>query len=94
MNIKPLGDRVLIKRVEAEEKTASNISIPDIAKEKPQKGEVVAVGTGKVDKNGNKIPMSVKKGDKILFDKYAGDEWKSGGGEYLFLSDDEILAIL
>ena len=65
-----------------------------VAKEKPQKGEVVAVGTGKVDKNGKKIPMSVKKGDKILFGKYAGDEWKSGGDEYLFLSDDEILAIL
>ncbi len=94
MNIKPLGDRVLIKRLEAEEKTASNIIIPDVAKEKPQKGEVVAVGTGKVDKNGKKIPMSVKKGDKILFGKYAGDEWKSGGDEYLFLSDDEILAIL
>ncbi len=94
MNIKPLGDRVLIKRLEAEEKTTSNIIIPDVAKEKPQKGEVVAVGTGKVDKNGKKIPMSVKKGDKILFGKYAGDEWKSDGDEYLFLSDDEILAIL
>jgi len=94
MNIKPLGDRVLIKRLEAEEKTASNIIIPDIAKEKPQKGEVIAVGTGKVDKNGKRISMSVKKGDKILFGKYAGDEWKSGGDEFLFLSDDEILAIL
>ena len=94
MNIKPLGDRVLIKRLEVEEKTAGNIIIPDVAKEKPQKGEVVAVGTGKVDKNGKKISMSVKKGDKILFGKYAGDEWKSGGDEYLFLSDDEILAIL
>jgi len=94
MNIKPLGDRVLIKRVEAEEKTASNIIIPDVAKEKPQKGEVIAVGTGKADKTGKRISMSVKKGDKILFGKYAGDEWKSGGDEYLFLADDEILAIL
>ena len=94
MNIKPLGDRALIKRVAAEEKTASNIIIPDIAQEKPQKGEVVAIGTGKVDKNGKKVPMSVKKGDKILFSKYGGEEWKNGRDEYLFLSDDDILAIL
>lgn len=93
-NIKPLGDRVLVKRLEAEEKTAANIIIPDVAKEKPQRGEVVAIGTGKTDKNGNHIPLSVKKGDKILFGKYAGDEWKSGDGDYLFLSEDEILAII
>ena len=92
-NIKPLGDRVLVKRLPSEEKSGS-IIIPDSAREKPQKGEVVAVGTGKVDKAGQKIKMSVKKGDKILFGKYAGDEWKSGPDEYLFLSDDEILAIL
>lgn len=94
MNIKPLGDRVLIKRLDVEEKTAGNIIIPDAAKEKPQKGEVIAVGTGKVDKKGNRVPISVKKGDKILFGKYAGDEWKMDGDDYLFLSDDEILAIL
>lgn len=94
MDIKPLGDRVLVKRLEMEDKTAGNIIIPDVAKEKPQKGEVIAVGSGKVDKNGKKIPLSVKKGNKILFGKYAGDEWKMGADEYLFLSDDEILAIL
>ncbi|MFQ5675615.1 MAG: co-chaperone GroES [bacterium] len=94
MNIKPLGDRVFVKRLAAEEKTAGNIIIPDAAKEKPQKGEVVAVGTGKVDKKGNRIPSAVKKGDKILFGKYAGDDWAMDGDDYLFLSDDEILAIL
>ena len=94
MNIKPLGNRVLIKRLAAEEKTASNIIIPDVAQEKPQKGEVIAVGTGKADKSGKKVPMSVKKGDRILFGKYGGEEWKSAGDDYLFLSDDEILAIL
>ncbi len=92
-NIKPLGDRVLVKRLESES-TASGIIIPDTAKEKPQKGEVVAVGTGKVDKNGKRIAPTVKKGDQILFGKYAGDEWKSGGDEFLFLSEDEVLAIL
>ncbi|MFQ5750413.1 MAG: co-chaperone GroES [bacterium] len=90
-NIKPLGDRILVKRIEEEQK-AGNIIIPDTAKEKPQRGEVVAVGTGKVDKNGKKIPLAFKKGDKVLFGKYSGDEWKSGGEEYLFLSEDEIMA--
>ena len=92
-NIKPLGDRVLVKRLESES-TASGIIIPDSAKEKPQKGEVVAVGTGKIDKNGKRITPTVKKGDRILFGKYAGDEWKSGVEEFLFLSEDEVLAIL
>ena len=92
-NIKPIGDRILVKRLESES-AASGIIIPDSAKEKPQKGEVVAVGTGKVDKNGKRITPTVKKGDRILFGKYAGDEWKSGGEEYLFLSEDEVLAIL
>ena len=92
-NLKPLGDRLLVKRLESETK-AGSIIVPDTAKEKPQQGEVVAVGTGKTDKNGKKIPLSVKKGDKVLFGKYSGDEWKSGGDEFLFLSEDEVLAIL
>ncbi|MFQ5822950.1 MAG: co-chaperone GroES [bacterium] len=92
--IKPLGNRILVKRLEKEEQKAGNIVIPDTAKEKPQKGEVIAVGTGKIDKSGKRIPLSVKKGDKVLFGKYAGDEWKMGDEEYLFLSDDEILAII
>jgi chaperonin GroES len=92
-NIKPLADRVLVKRLESET-TSSGIIIPDVAQEKPQKGEVVAVGTGKVDKEGKKIQVAVKKGDKIFFGKYAGDEWKSGGEEFLFLREDEVVAIL
>ena len=92
--IKPLGNRILVRRLQADEKTAGNIIIPDTAKEKPQQAEVVAVGPGKIDKKGNRIAIPVKKGDKILFGKYAGDEWKSGNDELLFLTDDEILAIL
>ncbi|MFQ5604580.1 MAG: co-chaperone GroES [bacterium] len=93
MNIKPLGDRILVKRIDEFDK-AGNIIIPDAAKEKPQKGEVIAVGTGKLDKHGKRIPLSFKKGDKVLFGKYSGDEWKSGDDELLFLGEDEILAIL
>lgn len=92
--IKPLGNRILVKRLETEEKTAGNIIIPDTAKEKPQKGEIVAVGTGKVDKSGKRTPLELKKGNKVLFGKYAGDEWQFEGEEYIFLTDDEILAVL
>jgi len=92
-NIKPLGDRILVKKLEAATQKGS-IIIPDTAKEKPQKGEVVAVGPGKLDKNGKRIEPRVKKGDKILFGKYAGDEWKMGNEEFLFLTEDEVLAIL
>jgi chaperonin GroES len=92
-DIKPLGDRILVKKLEAGKKSGT-IIIPDTAKEKPQTGEVLAVGTGKVDKSGNRIPLSVKKGDRVLFAKYAGDDWKMGSDEYLFLTEDEVLAIL
>jgi chaperonin GroES len=92
--IKPLGDRILVKRLEKEEKKEGGIIIPDSAKEKPQEGEVVAVGTGKPDKSGKKIPLAVKQGDKVLFGRYAGDEWEMGDEDYLFLSEDEILAII
>ncbi len=92
-DIKPLGDRILVKKLEVAKKS-SPIIIPDTVREKPQTGEVVAVGTGKVDKSGNRIPLAVKKGDKVLFAKYAGDDWKMGNEEYLFLTEDEVLAIL
>lgn len=94
MNIKPLGDRVVIKALAQEEKTKSGIVLPDTAKEKPQQGEVLAVGTGKVLENGQKAPMEVKVGDKVIFSKYAGTEIKVDGEEVLILSERDILAIL
>lgn len=94
MKLKPLHDRVLVKRLEEEEKTAGGIIIPDSAKEKPIKGEVVAAGPGKASTEGKKIEMSVKKGDKVLFNKYAGTEVKIDGVEYLVMREDDILAIL
>jgi len=92
--IKPLQDRVLVKRLEAEEKTASGLYIPDSAKEKPQEGEVVAVGPGKVLEGGNKIELTVKVGDKVLFSKYAGTDIKLDGEEYLIMREDDILGIV
>ncbi|HEY8345260.1 MAG TPA: co-chaperone GroES [Bacillota bacterium] len=94
MNIKPLGERVVIKVLEGEEKTKSGIVIPDTAKEKPQMGEVLAVGSGKTLDNGTKVPLEVKTGDKILFAKYAGTEVKLDGEEYMVLKESDILAIL
>jgi chaperonin GroES len=93
-SIKPLQDRVLVKRLDAEEKTASGIIIPDTAKEKPQEGEVIAVGPGKVLENGTRIELTVKPGDKILFSKYAGTEVKIDGTEYLIMREDDILGII
>jgi len=93
-NIKPLQDRVLVKRIEAEEKTASGIIIPDTAKEKPQEGEVIAVGPGKVLDNGTKVELTVKVGDKVLFSKYAGTDVKIDGVEYLIMREDDILGII
>ncbi|MEO0270761.1 MAG: co-chaperone GroES [candidate division WOR-3 bacterium] len=93
--IKPLSDRVVIKRIEEEEeKSPGGIIIPDTAKEKPQKGEVMAVGPGRLDDNGNRLPMEVKVGDKVLFSKYAGTEVKIQGDEYLIMREDDILAII
>lgn len=92
--IKPLGDRVVIQVLEGELTTKSGIVLPDTAKEKPQEGEVVAVGTGKQLDNGQRAPMDVKAGDKIIFSKYAGTEVKVDGKEYLIVSERDILAIV
>ncbi|KUP04725.1 hypothetical protein Q75_14870 [Bacillus coahuilensis p1.1.43] len=92
--LKPLGDRVVIELVESEEKTASGIVLPDSAKEKPQEGKVVAVGTGKVLDNGERVALEVSVGDKIIFSKYAGTEVKYQGAEYLILRDSDILAVI
>ncbi|MBB5336679.1 co-chaperone GroES [Pectinatus brassicae] len=91
--IKPLGDRVVIKVSEGDVKTASGIVLPDTAKEKPQEGEVVAVGTGKVFDNGQKVAPEVKVGDKIIFSKYAGTEVKVNGADYLIVRESDILAV-
>ncbi|OED35815.1 co-chaperone GroES [PVC group bacterium (ex Bugula neritina AB1)] len=94
MAIQPLADRVLLKVLEAEEKTQGGIILPDTAKEKPQEGEVVEVGPGKLLDNGQRGSLSVAKGDRILFGKYAGTEIKVEGQEYLMIREDEILAII
>lgn len=94
MKLKPLNDRVLVKRLESEEKTAGGLFIPDTAKEKPSKGEVVAVGPGKIAENGSRIEMAVKKGDEVLFNKYAGTEIKLDGVEHLVMREEDILAII
>lgn len=93
MNIRPLHDRVIVKRV-AEEKTKGGIIIPDTAKEKPVEGKVVAVGDGKILENGTKVPLNVKKGDKVLFGKYAGTEINIEGEEHLIMREDDILGII
>ena len=92
--IKPLGDRVVIRVLEQEEKTASGIFLPDTAKEKPSQGEVVAVGTGKLQDNGTRSPLEVSVGDKIIFSKYAGTEVKYDGVDYLIVSERDILATI
>ncbi|MCL1817086.1 MAG: co-chaperone GroES [Clostridiales bacterium] len=95
MNIKPLGDRVLIKQIDSEEVTKGGIVLPDTAKEKPQEGEVLAVGPGKLLDNGERAPMEVQVGDRVLFAKYAGSEIKQGGEEYMILnSERDILAVI
>ena len=94
MKLRPLQDRLLVQRVEEEEKTKGGIIIPDTAKEKPAEGKVVAVGKGKVDENGKPIPMEVKKGDRILFGKYSGTEIKIEGEEYLIMREDDVLGII
>ena len=94
VNFKPLADRVLIEPNAAETTTASGIIIPDTAKEKPQEGKVLAVGTGKVSDNGQRIALDVKVGDKVIFSKYAGTEVKSQGQDYLIVSERDILAIV
>ena len=92
--LKPLGDRVVIRVLEQEEKTASGIFLPDTAKEKPSQGEVVAVGPGKLQDDGKRVALDVKVGDKIIFSKYAGTEFKFEGTKYLIVSERDILAII
>ena len=92
--IKPLEDRIVIKQVEAEQTTASGLVIPDTAKEKPQEGEVVAVGPGRIDDNGNRVPIDVSVGDRVLYSKYGGTEVKYDGDELLVLSARDVLAVV
>jgi len=94
MKIKPLQDRIIVKRIEEEEKTKGGIIIPDSAKEKPMEGEVIAVGSGKVLDNGTKQALEVKEGDRILFGKYSGTEVKIDGVEHLIMREDDILGII
>lgn len=94
MKVKPLQDRLVVKRLAEEEKTKGGIIIPDAAKEKPQEGRVIAVGAGKVTDNGQRVAPEVKEGDKILFGKYAGTEIKIEGEEHLILREDDVLAII
>ncbi|HHT36086.1 MAG: co-chaperone GroES [Candidatus Wallacebacter cryptica] len=94
MNLKPLGDRVILKVLEAEEKTQSGIFLPDNAKEKPQQGKVLAVGPGKHNDKGELIPVNVNVGDTVIFAKYAGTEVKYQGEEYLIVKESDLLAVL
>ncbi|MBC7633750.1 co-chaperone GroES [Aeromicrobium sp.] len=94
VTIKPLEDRLVIQAVEAEQTTASGLVIPDTAKEKPQEGNVIAVGPGRVDDNGNRVPLDVAVGDKVIFSKYGGTEVKYDGQEYLILSARDALAVV
>jgi len=94
VKLRPLGDRVVVKPVEREEKTKSGIVLPDTAKEKPQEGIVEAVGTGRILDNGTKVPMELKVGDKVLYAKYAGNEFKLDEIEYLIVSEKDVLAVV
>ncbi len=94
VNIRPLADRVLLQRAEAEEKTAGGILLPESAKDKPKEGKIIAVGDGKVTDDGTRQPLSVKVGNRVLFSSYAGTEVKFGGQEYLIMSENDILAII
>ncbi len=94
MKIRPLHDRVIVQRIEEEEKTKGGIIIPDTAKEKPQEGKVIAVGAGKILENGTKLALDVKVGDKILFGKYSGTEIKIEGEEFLMMREDDILGVI
>ena len=94
MAIEPLGDRIIIKPLEVEEKTAGGIIIPDTAKEKPQNGEVIAVGRGKLTDEGEIEPLEVKKGDKVLYGKYAGTEISHEGEDYVIMREEDLLAII
>jgi chaperonin GroES len=92
VSIQPLEDRIVVKPLDAEQTTASGLVIPDTAKEKPQEGEVMAIGPGRIDDNGNRVPLDVSVGDKVIYSKYGGTEVKHGGEEYLILSARDVLA--
>ena len=94
VNIKPLEDRIVVKTLDAEQTTASGLVIPDTAKEKPQEGEVLSVGPGRIDDNGNRVPLDVAEGDIVIFSKYGGTEVKYNGQEYLLLNARDILAVV
>jgi len=94
MQLKPIGDKVIVEVLKAHEKSKGGIIVPDMAKEKPQEGSVIAIGKGKVLSNGKTVPPDVKPGDKILFGKYSGNEVKVDGKEYLFINQDDILAVI
>ena len=94
LKLKPIGDRVIVQRIGSAEKTKSGLYLPDSAQEKPQEGKVIAVGSGRLLKNGKVVPLAVKSGDRILFGKYSGSEIKVDDKEYVFLNEDDILAII
>ena len=94
MKIRPLNDRVLVLRIDEEEKTSGGIIIPDTAKEKPQEGRVIAVGSGKLDENGKRIPLEIKENDRVLFSKFGGTDVTIDGVEHLILREDDILGII
>ncbi len=94
MKIRPLHDRVLVQGIEEEEKTKGGIIIPDTAREKPQQGKVVAVGPGRIDDKGNRVPMNVKAGDRVLFGKYTGSEVEIDDEQYLIMREDDILGVI
>src|SRR5687768_3139675 len=94
MPLRPLPDRILVERLEEEEQKVGGIIIPDSAKEKPQQGRVIAVGAGKADKDGKRIPLDVKDGDTILFGKYSGQEVRVDGEDFLIMREDEVLAVI
>ncbi|HEY7988554.1 MAG TPA: co-chaperone GroES [Lapillicoccus sp.] len=94
VSIKPLEDRIVVKSLEAEQTTASGLVIPDTAKEKPQEGEVLAVGPGRIDDKGNRVPLDISVGDRVIYSKYGGTEVKHKGDEYLILSARDVLAVV
>jgi len=94
VSIKPLEDRIVVKSLEAEQTTASGLVIPDTAKEKPQEGEVLAVGPGRIDDKGNRVPLDISVGDRVIYSKYGGTEVKHKGDEYLILSAHDVLAVV
>jgi len=94
MNLRPLQDRILVQRIEEEQTTKGGIIIPDTAKEKPAEGKVIAVGNGKLADDGNRVPLEIKTGDRVLFGKYAGTEVKIDGEEYLIMREDDVLGVI